>query len=129
MKKFLVALVLGGVMAFASGNQWATASHSDYAFTLPHSVAIVLDKWDLVAGQAERFATPGCDLVLTAPMRDTEGMLFGYAIHAVIEKTRAERLVAVELYNLRGDLVYSYINRSDYDDLKMCHTTVERLDV
>ena len=111
-----------------------TAKHDTFDFELPHSVANKLDTMNIhLAGAPSGFAAPGCDGVVTFPLRghSNEGIenVAGYAIHA-IDKDGVNRLVAIELFHLETrEKVYSYINQGDYDALKTCHTTKERLGV
>ena len=120
MRKFLVALILAGVMVFG-GNQWAIAAHSEFVFVVPHEVAIVLDKWNFETIEVWKHSSPGCDDVYTGAIRDNGVKLGGYDIRAV-DKESIERLVSVELYNMAGMKVFGWVNQDDYDALKACHT-------
>ncbi len=111
-----------------------TAKHETFDFELPHTVANKLDTMNIhLAGAPSGYAAPGCDGVVTFPLRGhtAEGVenVAGYAIHA-IDTDGVNRLVAIELFDLKTkEKVFGFINQGDYDALKTCHTTKERLGV
>ena len=75
MRKFLVALILAGVMVF-SGNQWATADHKKAAFVVPHEVAIWMNDHKVMGsqGQQQFFEKHGCPDVTTFPLGTFENI-------------------------------------------------------
>jgi len=111
-----------------------TAKHDTFDFELPHGVANTLDALNIhLAGPPQGFENPGCDTVVTFPLRGHtdagKETVAGYAIHAV-DKDGVNRLVSIELFDLKTkEKVYGYTNKADYDALKTCHTTKERLGV
>ncbi len=111
-----------------------TAKHDTFDFELPHEVATELDKLNLhLAGSPTGYENPGCDLVVTFPLRghNADGIesFAGYAIHA-INKDDVNRLVSVEIFHLETrEKVFGWNNMDDYNALKECHETKERLGV
>jgi len=111
-----------------------TAKHDTFDFELPHDVATDLNEFNLhLVGAPSGYAAPGCDGVVTFPLRGHTGdgveNVAGYAIHA-IDRDGVNRLVSVELFNLdTKEKVFGWTNLEDYNALKTCHTTKERLGV
>ncbi len=111
-----------------------TAKHETFDFMLPHEVANQLEVFNLhLAGAPSGYEHPGCDTVVTFPLRghNAEGkeLFAGYAIHA-IDVSGVNRLVSIELFALgHKQKVFAWTNMDDYLELKKCHTTKERLSV
>lgn len=122
MIKAIKTLILSALLLWPTTGA-VMAAHTSFGFVLPHEIAEQLSAWHFDSFNIKQKNTPGCDHVATASLRTHDGAVRGYTIHAGDPVTQEERLVSIELWNLRGEKLFSWQNMEDYEALKTCHLT------